>query len=213
MSLPRNENKMKKILLTIATALLGLSALAQDAILDKIEKANAGLTSVQCSFTEQKTLVATGRKFDFDGTVHFLAPDKMALRFNQPTELAIINGDTYYLKRGGKPMLVHTDKSPMMLGLRNTLLNCIQGRPRQVAAENDADIAVKETKDVYIVLLTARKQTTKGYAHIYLSYRKSDCALVKMDMEEFGGIIDIYQMSGHRFGVTHDPAVFEIPEK
>lgn len=204
---------MKKLVFTVAAALLGFSALAQDAILDKIERANADLSTVQCSFTEQRTLVATGRKFDFDGTVYFQAPDRMALRFNQPTELSIISGQTYYLRRGGKPMLVHTDKSPMMLSLRNTLLNCIMGRPRLVAAENDADIAVKETKDVYIVLLNARKQTTKGYAHIYLSYRKSDCALVKMDMEEFGGIIDIYQMTGHSKGVTIDPAVYAIPDK
>lgn len=211
---PKNLIRMKKLLFLLACLLPAFGAYAQDAaILDKIEKANAGMKTVQCQFTEKRTLTATGRSFDFDGTVYYQAPDRLAMRFTKPGELMVIDGATLYMGRAPKPALFNTDKTPLMLSLRNTLLYCVGGQPRKVAQENDADIAVKEGKDGYIVQLTARKHVTKGYARIHLTYRKSDCVLVRMEMEEFGGIIDLYQMSDIRRGVSVDPAMFQIPVK
>lgn len=206
---------MKKIITLIASLAAAICAFGQDAaILDKIEKANASMKSVQCNFTENRILSATGRKFDCAGTVYFQGPDRMAMRFSKPaTDLVVIDGKTYHMNRGGKPLTFDTEKAPLMRSLRNTLLYCITGQPRKVAAESDADIAVKDTKDGYVVLLTARKHVTKGYSHIYLTYRKSDCLMVRMETEEFGGIIDIYQMSDFSRNASIDPAVFKIPAK
>ena len=138
---------MKKIITLIASLAAAICAFGQDAaILDKIEKANASMKSVQCNFTENRILTATGRKFDCAGTVYFQGPDRMAMRFSKPaTDLVVIDGKTYHMNRFGKPMTFDTEKAPLMRSLRNTLLYCITGQPRKVAVVRLEGKAVQES--------------------------------------------------------------------
>lgn len=196
-------------------ALLTSNTLCADnaAALDKIESANAAYSSQTCSFTQQKTTV-TGAKNDANGTLYYVSPDKLSQHYVQPaTDLLVINGANFYMARNDKKMLFDTSKNQMMRNLSNTLLYCIQGKIRQLATENDANVDVSESADNYIVTLTARKKAARGYKTIVLHYAKKTCLLTTMRMDEMNGASTLYQLTDTQVNSTIDASKFIIPKK
>ena len=205
---------MKKLMSFFAAMLVALTGVsAQDAALAKIAKANAELKNVECAFERTRTLPATGKVIKDKGQLSYTAPGQLAMVYDNPKEMLVINGDQLYLRRAGKPSKFDTSKNALMRGLRNMLVDCIQGNARKVAQENNADISVKEVADYYHVTLTAREEGVKGFSKISLSYRKSDLLLVRMETIEFAGVAEIYSMSDFKKVPSIAASRFEIPKK
>ena len=207
---------MKKLLALLSVIFLGLgTALAQssDKILVKIQETNASLKNVECTFTRTRTLPAASKITKEDGDLYFSAPDRLAMIYKNPKESLIINGNTLFMRRAGKPSTFDTGKSSLMGSLRNMLLDCITGNVRKVAQENNADIVVKEAKGFYNVTLSSRETAVKGYSKIFLTYRKSDCLLVRMETIEYAGISEVYLMDGFKTVAAIDAEKFTIPKK
>ncbi|MBQ9892323.1 MAG: outer membrane lipoprotein carrier protein LolA [Bacteroidales bacterium] len=209
---------MKKLISALAAlAVLGLSnALAADSgtTLDKIEKACSAITSTQSHFDHNRTIKASGNTVKMEGILYYTAPGKLAMYYtNPPQDLMIINGDRFYVKRGqANPNTFDTSKNPTMAGLKNSLLWCIQGKVREVAKANNADIAIMADNTSYIVTVTARVKPARGYSKIRVTYRKSDCLPVAMTMEDVSGIVNVYRMSDI-ITKPADEIVYRIPER
>lgn len=205
----------KKILISLLAVLVSVfsfSAGANNDVLDRIEKANSSVKTIEAGFLHRKTIVATAKVISMKGMLYFISPDKMSMHYSVPaTDLLIISDNQFHMNRGKKSSTYNTEKNAMMAGLSNTLLRCVRGQAAQVAADNDADISVKTTASDYVITLTARKKSAKGYSKIVLKYRKTDCMLVSMEMEEFVGIVNLYEMSDIKTGVNVDMALFNIP--
>lgn len=200
---------MKKTLISIAAVLLCLSAAAQT---EKIEKLNSNMQNVEALFTQTKTLSANGKKVNADGVLYFEAPDKMALKYSEPsTDRFVINGEQLYIAKGKKRNKYDTKKNATMRQLSSTLLNCTMGKLETVAAENNADISVKENGSMYDVVLKARKKAAKGYSEIALSYRKTDGVLCSMKLVEFNENITEYKFSAFKINTILRSGVFNIP--
>ena len=101
----------------------------------------------------------------------------------------------------------------MMGSLAKTLTGCIKGCPQQVATDNGAEISEAETAEGYVVTLTAGAGAKRGYSKIVLVYRKSDCVLTKMTMEEVSGIATVYEMKGIKKNTSFPEDVFRVPGK
>ena len=206
---------MKRIVAIMAGIILPLStAAAQNATLDKIEKANAGLEKVKCSFSRTRTLPATGKVIKHDGVLYFVSPDKLSMQYDTDKESLIIDGKTLYMKRLGKGSTFDTDKNALMRSLRNMLLNCIRGKVRQVAEDNNADVSVKEVADYWHVTLKAKGNAAAGFSRISLSYRKKDGYMVRMETVEFSGVSEVYTMSDdYDAKAVAGPEIFKIPKR
>lgn len=203
---------VKKLLLAVLL-LSPVKTFADDtAILDKIEQAGTAAKTLSTTFRQMKVVAATGSKTHLDGTLYFVAPDKMAQHYNQAGEALIINGKNFYMLRNGKKMQFDTDKNLPMRSLRNTLLYCLQGKLRTLANENDADLTVAEDAKGYTVTLTARKKAARGYKTIVLRYSKSTHLLNTMEMNEFLGNSNIYTMADYKVNGQVDAAKFNIPK-
>ncbi len=189
---------------------------AQDnnAILAKIEKANATITSIEGKFAQAKTIAANGKETKSDGTIYISDADKMAMHYNAPsTDLLIINGERFYMIRGKKKNNFNTEKNKAMRNLRNTLLYCVHGKPAQLAEENNADISVNNEKNGIIITLSSQKKTPRGYEKIVLNYDAKTNLLARMEMIEWGGNTTIYEMNGLKVNGNIDASVYTIPEK
>ena len=71
----------------------------------------------------------------------------------------------------------------------------MRGKVGDVAKANNASVSTSESGGNYVVTLTAKEKSVRGYSKIVLTYRKVDCVLVKMVMEEFTGVTNTYEMS------------------
>lgn len=151
----------------------------------------AGAQQLECSFSQERTIKATGKTFQMEGVIQFKSPDQLTMTYTKPEgEYLIISGPMLRSNTMGKQLSVNTDKSPMFKNLCNTLLNCIMGDYEKAAEENDADLTVNEKGGVKTVKMTARKKLPRGYSEILMEYRKN--LPVRMVLEEFGGIQNEY---------------------
>jgi len=208
---------MKRIIAVIASVLIaaGVSLSAQNnAILQKIEKAGAAFTTIEATFTQTRTIKASGNTTVSKGNLSVNAPSQLAMMYSQPAgEMLIINGDMIHMNRGGKATTYDSAKISSMKTLRNTLMDCITGKTSKVAADNDASMTVSDTKDGYLVTIKANNASPRGYSSISLLYRKSDCVVTKMILDEFSGIRTVYDMTGIKLGTKVDSSKFNIPSR
>lgn len=203
---------MNRMFSAFAAALLAaVPAFSQD-IPDIILKANASVRNVECKFQQLKTIKASGKKIASEGVLYFNADGRMSMNYSKPaTDLLVINGQRFHLNRSGKASTFDISKNQMMASLAGTLTGCIKGDPAKVAADNGVSLSAVETTEGYVVTLAADVTGRRGYSKIVLTYRKSDCMLVKMVMEEPAGISTVYQMSEIRRNTSFPEDVFRIP--
>ena len=171
---------MKKIFFVASLLCLVISAFAQQ--------------TIECSFTQARTIQASGKVINSEGVVSFKAPDQLTMTYTKPAgEYLVIAGPMLRSNTLGQQISVDTDKNVRFRGLKNTLLNCITGEYEKAAADNDADLVVSEKGGVKTVSMTARKAAVRGYSKIVLEYVKG--LPVRMVLEEFGGISTEYRFT------------------
>lgn len=206
---------MKKFILASFMLLCGIAMQAQDnAVLQKIESANASMPNIEAHFVQTKHIVANDKKIVTEGTLYIADSNKMAMYYNEPsTDLLVINGEHFYMKQGKRDKMYNTAKNKPMASLSNTLLSCVRGKVEALAQENNADITAQKSDKGYEVTLISREKKTKGYAQIDLVYDAKSMILVYMKMTEFNGISNTYEMSQIKTGIEIDAAKFVAPEK
>ena len=64
-----------------------------------------------------------------------------------------------------------------------------------------------------MVTLTTDNAARRGYSKIVLTYRKSDCVLVKMIMDEPSGVSTSYEMRDIKKNAAFPDSVFIVPAK
>lgn len=171
---------MKKIL-TLVIAMMTFAASAQ---------------KVECHFTETKFIKASGKTLEGEGNLKLTPPDQFELNYTKPAgDYFIVNGKTMSINVRGKKSVVDTEKNAAMKAQRNTLMNCINGKWQQAAADNNAETSVAEKGANKVVTLTAKKAAPRGYSKIIITYRKSDNIPVELVFEEFNGTVTTYKMN------------------
>lgn len=203
---------MRKIITIVAGLLCAFTAGAADteAILKKLETTNVAYTSIVCQFTQTRTL-PNKIQSTLEGDLYYKAYDQFAMIYTNPaTDRLIIDGNNLYLNRGGKVSKFDLSKSAAIYNLSASLLQATTGMIKQLAAANNADYSVSEDSKYYTVTITAKQKAVKGYAKIVLNYRKSDCILEVMEMEEFTHISNVYRMNSVKKNVAVDDSVFKF---
>ena len=201
--------------ISLESCLVGEAAPAPAAgLVKKIAAANASVKNIESGFVQTKTLKASGKKIVSEGTLYFANDGRLSMKYSKPAgELLVVNGNKFHMNKGGKSSTFDTSKNQMMGSLARTLTGCIKGCPQQVATDNGAEISETETAEGYVVTLTAGAGAKRGYSKIVLVYRKSDCVLTKMTMEEVSGISTLYEMKGIKKNTSFPEDVFRVPGK
>ncbi len=192
-----------------------VTAFASDGqeILEKIEKNNASMTTIQADFVQTRTLPATGKQIHYEGKLLFSSPDRMSMVYTVPeTDIFLINGSSLYMVRDGKKGLYDTNKNPLMWSLSNTLCSCVTGKVEALAEENDADIQATEIAGGYRVTLTARTKGTKGYSEIVIEYDTKTTVITLLKLTEFSGVSNLYEMSSIQRNTLINNEVYNIPK-
>lgn len=151
----------------------------------------SGAQQLDCSFTQARTLKATGKVFHAEGVISFLAPDQLTMTYTKPKgEYLVISGPMLRSNTLGQQLSIDTSKNARFRNLRNTLLNCIMGDCETAARDNDAELTESVKDGVRTVEMKARKASPRGYSRILMEYRNGNP--VRMVLDEFGGISTEY---------------------
>jgi predicted RNA-binding protein len=173
---------MKHITLILIAMLFSVTAFAQK--------------TFDTEFTQTKVMKVSGKTTDKAGHLIFDGKDQLSMIYTEPQgEYFKIEGNMVKINMDGKKVELDAEKVKMVGLQRSTLLNCLSGNWEQAAADNNAELTVKEEKGVKTISIIANGKVPKGgYKSVELTYRVSDNALVKMVLEEAIGIINTYEI-------------------
>ena len=173
---------MKHITLILIAMLFSVSAFAQK--------------TFDTDFTQTKLMKISGKTTDKAGHLTFDGNDQLSMIYTEPQgDYFKIEGNMVKINMDGKKVELDAEKVKMVGLQRSTLLNCLAGNWEQAAADNNAELTVKEEKGVKTISIVAKGKVPKGgYKAVELTYRLSDNALVKMMLEEAIGIINTYEI-------------------
>ena len=173
---------MKHITLILIAMLFSVTAFAQK--------------TFDTDFTQTKVMKVSGKTTDKAGHLTFDGKDQLSMIYSEPQgEYFKIEGNMVKINMDGKKVELDAEKVKMVGLQRSTLLNCLSGNWEQAAADNNAELTVKEEKGVKTISIVAKGKVPKGgYKSVELTYRASDNVLIKMVLEEAIGIINTYQI-------------------
>lgn len=152
----------------------------------------AGAQNFEGTFTQAKTLKATGRVIKSEGEITYTAPDQLAMIYSKPDgDYFIIDGPFLRLDMRGTAMDLNTDNNKAVQAQRNAILYSISGQYEQIAKDMNATCTVTKTAGGKHVSIKMKQTQPRGYSGLELDY-KANGQLTKMILEEFGGISTEY---------------------
>ena len=156
----------------------------------------ASAQTIECNFTQSKFIKASGKTIEAMGKLKLISADKLEMNYTQPAgDYFIVDGKMVKINMRGKKSVIDTEKNAPMRTQRNTLMNCITGKWKQAATDNNAESTVTEKGTNKIVTLSAKQTAPRGYSKITITYRKSDNLPIELVFEEFNGTKTTYKMS------------------
>ena len=187
---------MKKILLVLASLMGALPLLSQssDQILSIIEKSAAEHSVYSSRFSEVRTPASKGQKpVTLKGQLEYKAPEYLSMDYDNG-EKFLLDGDSMTMVRDGNTVSFDTSKNLLMRGLKHALMYSFSGKLQDLSAEQGADIEAVKKGNQYVVSLTAKKKSARGYSRIIVRYDLKG-ALVDMQMDEVTGASTFYSFT------------------
>ena len=147
-------------------------------------------------FVQTRVMKVSGKTTTMHGHINFDGHDQLSMMYSDPEgDFFIIDGSTVKINLLKKKAEINAEKVKAVQLQRSTLLNCLSGAWEQAAVDNNAETTVTET-DGYrnILIKTKGKAPRGGYSSVDLTYRISDGLMVKMILEEAGGVVNTYEI-------------------
>ena len=148
----------------------------------------AGAQSFTGTFIQTKTLKISKKTIVSEGTIHYQAPDQLAMNYTNPEgDYFIIDGPFLRMDLRGITLDVNTENNKVVRPQRNAILYGIQGKYEDIAQEMDATCTVTAVKGGKHVVIKVRKPVAKGYSGMELDYNAAG-RITRMLLEEAVGI-------------------------
>ena len=164
-------------------------------ILQRIETEAAHKDAYSVRFTEVRTPAAKDRaKEKLEGQMEYKGEEYLSMDYANG-DLFRIEGNTMTFIRDGKTTRFDTAKNLMMGNLKAALMLSFKGRLQDLADKQDAAIEAARDGANYVVTLTARKKSPRGYSLIRIHYSPSG-DILDMQMDEFSGASTFYAIKG-----------------
>lgn len=121
---------MKRITLIIIAQVASISCFAQsnDEIMAKLTQAAASMKSMQCNFTQNKTMSMLAEPTVSKGRMCYVSPDKMKWEYTDPYPFAIkVDGEKMTKIADGKEEILDT-KNRMYQGMMKIIMSSATGK-------------------------------------------------------------------------------------
>ena len=128
---------MKRFLLIVLLAVMGVSVYAQprlsekqsQEVMSKLSQAAASMQSMQCRFVQEKTSPMLVEPSVSEGVMYFVAPDKMRWEYTSPYPFALVVNDDRIVKvTDGKAEVLKGNANRMFQGIVNIIMGSTSGK-------------------------------------------------------------------------------------
>ena len=158
------------------------------AMVEKINRTAAGIHTIDCSFTQVKTLRFLNDKMTSQGRMLFDGSGKLRWEYQSPYSYTfILNGDKVYIKSAqGSQQTIDIRQSRLFQGIAEVMMNSVTGK--SLTTSSDFDCTMYTSGDEWQALLTPkRKEMKKLFKDIRLHFSSQKQMVTQVEMTEQNG--------------------------
>lgn len=204
---------MKKIILliflTIPTIAFSQSK-SESEIIAILSKATAETKSIECEFTQTKTMKLLGDKMISNGKMYFQSPGKLHWEYISPYKyIFILNDNKVILKNSKHENQINVNQNKMFKEIARIMMNSVVGKC--LNNKMDFKLSAKETSFDYIVSLSPQSNNLKQlYSQIIIHFDHHTLYVKKLELNEKKGNNTIIELKNIKKNETVNPSHFKI---
>lgn len=186
---------MKKLMMIIAIMLSSLAIYGQTAlsqaqqkqIIAKIDQSALAIQTMQCHFSQVKTVALMKNCLNSQGTMYFKKPNKLRWEYTAPYNYTFIlyNGKAH-MKSAKSTTTVDVNKNKMFRQITDVIMGCMVGGNLSTTSYFKIGM-FKSGNTIYANLTPLKKELKQVYSMITLYLNSSQTMVTKVEMKEKNG--------------------------
>lgn len=179
------------LLLTLtaqAQSLKKVDAVRQRQLIERINRSAAGITTLECRFTQVKTLRFLNDKMTSSGRMFFMADGRrLRWEYQQPYQYTlVINGEKVYIKSARNTQTIDIRQSRLFQSIAEMMMSTVTGK--SLTSGKDFSCTMYEAGDEWqALLIPSRKEMKKMFKEIRLHFSASRQMVTQVEMTEPSG--------------------------
>lgn len=153
-------------------------------IIEKINKAAAGLKTMNCNFTQTKYLSLLSDKMFSEGKLDYNQPNQLRWEYTTPYKyLFIFNGTKVYVGSNSHKDVIDTNTNKVFKEVARIMMSTVTGTALSNSSDFSIDVADGNTQWL-ITLVPKKKEMKKMFSKIVLMFNKSNLMISEINIYE-----------------------------
>lgn len=182
-----------------------------EAMIASVNQAADNIKTMQCRFTQVKTMAFLNDKMTSTGTLCLTDKGQLRWEFTTPMPyLFIINDGTVQIRSGGKTQSIDLKTNRLFEGIARVMVNSMTGKCLERNADFDVQMFTKGNE--WIAWLTPKKGALKKmFQTVKLHFSSTQKMVTAVEMTEPSGDNTMIHLSDVKTNEPIDPALFRLP--
>jgi len=175
----------------------------------KVAEASLKTNTIQCDFTQEKTMSMLTEKLLSKGRFYFERNNKVRLEYTSPAPSTIVmNGGKLLVKDSKKTTLTDIHKNRAFQQLNNIIVGSINGN---LFSSKDFNSKFYESATQWKVEMVPGNKTMRNFiSTIVIVLEKKDCTATRIEMNEPGGDSTVLSFTSKELNKALNSTVFSL---
>lgn len=187
-----------------------LNADEQKQLIEKMDKAASKVKSMQCEFSQTKSMKMLKREMKSQGVMYFKQPDKLRWQYTAPYDYTfLMNGDKVSMKSTKTTQKIDVQKNKMFRQITSIILNSITGGGLKSAADFTVEV-YKDNQTYFARLYPKKKELKQVYEVIEIYFNESLTMVSGVKMKEKTGDVTTVKLNNVKINPAINDSTFSI---
>lgn len=187
-----------------------LSEAQTSQIIEKIDKSAKTMSTMQCDFTQTKSMKMLNKEMVSTGSMYYKTPNKLRWQYTSPYDyIFVLSGDKVSMKSAKSTKNIDVQGNKMFRKITDIILNCITGGSLKSSA--DFKLEVYKSDNIHFAKLYPKKKEMKQlYTCIELYFNPELTFVNTVKMQEKTGDITTVKLTNIKTNVTINEKMFSV---
>lgn len=186
-----------------------LTTAQQKQVIEQIDKSVKSISTIQCNFTQTKTMKMLKKSMASEGVMYFKRDNKLRWQYTSPYDyIFIINGSKVSLKSKSSSKNIDVKKNKMFEQISKVVLNSITGGGLNNSADFNC-VMYSNGTNYSAKLYPKKKELKQVYSVIEITFN-SKYMVSSVKMEEKTGDTTIIKLTNVKTNTAINEKVFSI---
>ena len=185
-----------------------LSPAQQKHVIEQIDKSVKSVSSIQCDFSQTKTMKMLKKTMTSNGVMYFKRDNKLRWQYTSPYDYTfIMNGDKVQIKSMKSTKNIDVQQNKMFRQITNIILSSITGGTLRTSADFTVELW-QQDKSYFVKLYPKKKELKQLYQYLEIWFDPALTKVSTVKMMEKTGDMTIVNLLNTKYGVTINEKMF-----